>query len=277
MSERRELFGQITVPYGQAGSLSQRQMLTRSPDPFLSMVSGDLAGWSIVYKFGRNDDVDVVSAPEDVWIGGGVYTGFPVGDVETVEVFSSSANDTSAGSGARTVTISGLDGDFLEQSETIALNGTTPVVSSNTYSRVNKLIVETSGGDTAFNDGNLTVRHTTTTANVFVTAPAGFGQSQVCAFTVPADKTGFVIRLSVDVNRSNSAIIDGGLWIREFNKAPRLIRIFSASDSDRYIDVIQGGIEVSAKTDLVVRVTSTSALNVEVTANMDIILKEIAA
>ncbi len=51
---------------------------------------------------------------------------------------SSSANDTSAWSGARTIKIFGLDASGVEQTEMITLNGTTAVDSVGTYTRVYK-------------------------------------------------------------------------------------------------------------------------------------------
>lgn len=85
--------------------------------------------WSdrfFVHKFGRNSDQDSGDLPADIWDGGGgggAYTGFPVSDSETVELLSSSASDSN------TVFIEGLDADWEVQSETVTLNGTTPVAS----------------------------------------------------------------------------------------------------------------------------------------------------
>lgn len=45
-------------------------------------------------KFGRNPDIDTGSGPEDVWNGGGVYTGFNATANENLECFSSSASDS---------------------------------------------------------------------------------------------------------------------------------------------------------------------------------------
>ena len=48
-----------------------------STDFTLEVSRGAVNGWSTRRKFGRNADVDAGSTPEDVWNGGGVYTGFP--------------------------------------------------------------------------------------------------------------------------------------------------------------------------------------------------------
>lgn len=75
----------------------------------LLLALGMTQGLSLVLKFGRNPDVDT-GASEDIWNGGGLYTGFPTtGSAEPLGVASSSANDTAAGTGAITASANNLD------------------------------------------------------------------------------------------------------------------------------------------------------------------------
>lgn len=155
-------------------------------------------GWvpnvNAITKFGRNPDVDASGGgPEDVWEGGGLYTGFPAGVVNTVAetctVVSSSANDAAAGTGMRTCRLSGLGATGAEQLEDVTLNGTNAVTTTNRWYRVNR-VVGLTGGSGMTNAGAITVRHSSTTANIFAVVPAGFGQSQIACYTVPANEQG---------------------------------------------------------------------------------------
>ncbi len=78
-----------------------------------------------------------------------------------VDVTSSSANDTSAGTGARTATVYGLDKDFNFQKEAITLNGQTIVTTTKKYRRVFEIVVD-SAGSLNKNDGDLYVVRTGT-------------------------------------------------------------------------------------------------------------------
>ncbi len=69
-----------------------------------------------------------------------------------IQVSSSNVNDTSAGTGAQTIFISGLKrtggagNDWIRHSETISMNGQTAVSSTSTvWWRINKIFVNTSG------------------------------------------------------------------------------------------------------------------------------------
>lgn len=86
-------------------------------DFYLEVKKGNVAGHSMVNKFGRNPDIDIASGFEAIWNGGGDYTGFDATAVEAIEVLSSSANDTgtlvsngtATGGSATTLVDSGAD------------------------------------------------------------------------------------------------------------------------------------------------------------------------
>lgn len=219
-----------------------------------------------VAKFGREPDVDTGNVPVDVWNGGTVYTGFPTGAAENVQVFSSSASDTGV------VTILGLDGDYNRTTRTVTLTGTTPVtVSGGTMTRIHSANYNNSSG-TTFNVGTITARHVTTTANVFFVMPIGRSQTAVSAYTIPAGYTGLLVEGSGSVFGSSTASVDGSFWIREFGRSPRLRRPFTIAHDSPFYDKIYGGISLPEKTDIIARITASSANNVSVTVKYDLLV-----
>lgn len=182
----------------------------------LEIAKGNIAGHSIVDVFGRNPDIGTATDPEDVWGGGGDYTGFPTGSAETMEIASSSANDTSAGTGARTVRVSGLiDGSGAAVADQdVTLNGTSQVsLGAGTYIRASKIVVLTagSGGENA---GTLTLRHTTTTANIFAVMPVSANHTHIAVYTVPLATTLYLFALSMDMARASGAAGSASVSLR---------------------------------------------------------------
>lgn len=238
-------------------------------------VSMDLVdGYSIIHKFGINPDIDSGTLPEDIWSGGGPYTGFNPTSAEIVELFSDSADDTALGIGARTVQVFGLDENFLEISETVTMDGLTPVNTVNSYIRLNRIKVISSGSN-IFNVGAITARQSVTTANIFAVMPIGGNQSQVAAYTVPANKQGFLTSIYLEASKAQSIIASGGVFLKEFGLTSRIIRPFSLSNTQRHIDEIVGAIKLLPKTDITVRIQETADNNISMTCNFEVILKDV--
>jgi hypothetical protein len=227
----------------------------------------------IIQRSGGNTDVDTATAPEDLWGGSGPYLGFP-STAETVRVVSSSANDTSAGSGARTIRISGLDATGAFQTETVTLNGTTPVTTTNTYLRVNRAFVVTSGSsNTAFNAGDITISQGVTTTNIFAIIDTGYGAARCAVYTVPLNTTGVLKRLAISGLRSNTAFNGvAGLCVKDSGAAPRMELVSGFSSTQSYIINQEGGLYLPPLADLVLRVISVSANNISMDGNFELVL-----
>ena len=69
-------------------------------------------------KFGKNPDVG--NTEETIWDAGGLYSWQSA--AESLEILSSEVADAAAGTGARTVTVKGLDSNYELLSETVTLN-----------------------------------------------------------------------------------------------------------------------------------------------------------
>lgn len=224
---------------------------------------------TITNKAGRNPDVDTTSTPEDIWNGGGVYPGFPTGSPEPLQLFSSSASDT----GTVSLMVLASSASTAWAPLTVQLNGTTPVVTAGSYYRCH-MANYSSGTATAFNVGDITVRHSVTTANVFVTIPAGSAQSNSAVFTIPASCTGYVTEIHGQVRATGgvTAYADCELWVRTAGVSPRLRRPFTLSNTFYYQQSVLGALEFPALSDITIRVSTVTISNTEVTAGFDIVV-----
>lgn len=237
---------------------------------------GNVTNQSAVNKFGRNPTILTNSTPEDVWEGGGLYTGFPTGSPETVDVVSSDTNDTSAGTGARTVRITGLASSAATSytQEIITLNGTTPVTSTGSWYRVNRVEVLTagSGGENA---GVITVDQTTS-GGVFAAVPTGLNQSAIGAYTIPASNQGLLIAFNVIMSRTNGSAGSAHVTLRRRSNAAdsvfNTIASFEITNQLEYKPLLHLPIILNAGDDIVIRVENVSDNTTSVTCNLELIL-----
>jgi hypothetical protein len=161
-------------------------------EPFGLQVSrGQIQGHSSVIVFGYNSDVD--TSEESVWPAGGTIP-HPT-SASVLKISSSDANDTSAGTGAQTVFIEGLDGNFAVVSETVTLNGQTAVNTTNSYLYVNRFYV-VSVGSGGVNAGNINAGTGTVTSGVpavlYDIIATGYNNRTTGHYCVPAGYTAYM-------------------------------------------------------------------------------------
>lgn len=161
-------------------------------EPFeLQVARGQIPGHQSVVVFGYNPDVD--TARVTVW----PYTGIiPIPAVALqMKVSSSSANDTSGGTGARTVFIGGLDANHAVISEVVTLSGQTAVLTTQYFLHINTAYVVTAGsslsaeGDIYFGDGVVTAG---VPATVYDLIKFDYNSRITGSYTIPAGYTGYV-------------------------------------------------------------------------------------
>lgn len=178
-----------------------------SPDFLQQVAIGNVAGWSMVHKFGSRDNMTTSLVPVAT---AGVY---PTPTAATsLELVSDSADDASGGTGARTVTVIGLDSNWVEQTETVTMNGLSAAALSSQFTRVYRLFVATSGAYASSTGGShagtITLRESgggSTWAEIGFVGGFPIGQSQIAAYTVPSGKRAWVIGCHVTVETSKSA------------------------------------------------------------------------
>jgi len=135
-----------------------------------------------IMKFGDNQAVG--DEYEDInGIGGNFsYLSTPT----AIEVLSASVNDAAEGTGARTLTVFSLDADYNFQTETVTLNGETPVALVKPVLRVWRATVDTTGSaGTAAATLTIRVGGAGATQAVILNGTEQSNQTLTTLFTVP--------------------------------------------------------------------------------------------
>lgn len=259
------LFRQGNLPLSAVVGQDADALLTRSVDTEIDIANGKYAGYDIVLKLGRNQDIDSGSVPEDIWCGGGTYTGFPTGAPENLIFVSTNAGDT----GVVTFSYLPTSTSTAYVSGTVTLNGVTPVNSGVSAYRVHTANYA-SGSSTAFNLGLISCYHQTTTSNIFFIMQIGRSQTNACVYTVPFGQTAYLKRIFCQVVGSTSGQVSGDVWIRTNGGSPRLRRPFLATAVSSS-DIAYGGITVPGQSDITMRINYASTNNLEVIGGFDIL------
>lgn len=151
------------------------------------------------------------------------------------EALSSSANDTAAGSGAHTILVTGIDSNWNLLSETITLNGLTPVQSVNTYYRVTKVEVMAVGSYGGTNAGTITVRGTGGGTTFVIVSPS-YGQSFSSHFCVPAGFYGAIA--GANLSTDSGKIVD--IQVRSRDNANNTASNFHPDQIAQYFAGVTG-------------------------------------
>ena len=196
---------------------------------------GIVPGCSRVSALGTNP---ATASGASFWYGTGPYNWIP--SARLLEVVSSSASDTLAGVGVQKILISGLDANYNQISETVSMNGTTPVTTVNQYFRINRAI-STQAGSTQVNVGSISIRDTgggTLRATIpIVLAGTGIGITSQSAYTVPAGYTLFVESSILSINRNTGNTVNNVTvrsWVRSSTGVLVLPLSFSTSSNLPY-------------------------------------------
>lgn len=183
--------------------------LGSAQDLYFNIINGTDSGYEKIHKFGRNSAVGTSMVPVCV---GGVYQ-TPTTPT-TLEAISASANDTSAGTGARVITVVGLNSSGEQVEEDITLSGLTATsATSNSFIRVYKVFVKTSGtyatATAASHSGDITIRASGGGVIYATIDSTGFprASSQIACYTVPSGKTAFVKNITITTSAPTNIMI----------------------------------------------------------------------
>jgi hypothetical protein len=241
-------------------------------EPFdLQVLRNQVDGHTAIFVSGYNTSVG--TSYETIWSESTVYS-YPA-SASVMTISSSSASDTAAGTGARTVTIYGLDGSYNQINETVSLNGQTAVSTTNSYLRVFHLTVNTAGsggaaaGTIYAGTGSLT---TGKPANVYAAYTAD-GGATACVYTIPAGYTGYVFDFlcSSGVSAVANAYSSIGLYGRPYGGVFDNTIQGRCANGGAFAIPLNYPIYFSEKSDIEVRALSSTA-GANITANFSILL-----
>jgi len=173
----------------------------RNTDFLLEVNKGKIAGHSLTHKFGWRGNV--TTTHQHLWNDPVINTSLIWPTVaETFDVITT-GNDTSAGAGAREVTIIYLDSNFVQQTGTVITNAGTQ---ASTFSgiRLIKAYVTDCGTYGGTNENLITIQGTTS-GNDYGFIEAAEGQTQNTQYTVPAGHTAYILRASMTTEANKGA------------------------------------------------------------------------
>lgn len=155
--------------------------------------------------FGFRLSISATINGDDMWPGISTTLPIPPDIGERMQIVSTSASDSVAGTGIRTIQIHYLDNIGNPQEETIATNGTTPVLTVATNIRFVQEIHAITTGSNLLAVGTITIASSTTPANIYTQIQPGTNQSLNTSRMVPNGK----ILLITQFNASGGAASGG--------------------------------------------------------------------
>lgn len=166
---------------------------------------GIVDNFSAIGQYGYNTAVSTTFAT--VWGGTGLYV-YPTSATTAVATSSDSASDDGG-----TVLITGLDQNYVQQSETITIGGS---ASTTTFLRVFSAKMLTANTGDA-NVGNITI---TVNAKTVAYINAGYGSNLSAIYTVPANKKAWIVSASIGMSKQkeieakiiSKGITNGNVW-----------------------------------------------------------------
>ena len=221
-------------------------------DFLIEVQKGNVAGHSLVHKFGRNDAV-----PNGTWAHVSLIP-FDTADfmeaAETVNVVGNNVNDTAGGTGAQTIVVQGIDSTFTELMETITLaGGADSSATSASWWRIHRAWVASSGAYGGNNTGTITIENAST--DQLIQIAAGEGQTQYAGWSVPIGKTAYLMSVLITVESGKS--VDFRMFTREsFDDVttsfvpPRLKLHFDGLDAPMFFEPRSPMSAINAKTDI---------------------------
>lgn len=242
--------------------MSQFIDMIRLPNYGLGVAKGQFADITHIHKFGA---VPAMSQNQTGTIWDVDDTAYPWGSFDTAGTLSILA--VNASDDAKSVVLVGLDDNYAELEETVTVSSSAAVTTTASFKRIFRAYV-TNGSVT--NVADIVVQKGGTTV---ATIKAGKSQTLMAVYTVPAGKTGYLLKGVATCQSGADAT--GDMFVRYFGQDSfRVGHTFEVSGTGGEYSYDFGvPIKIPAKSDIDVRCTVRSN-NARVTAAFDILLDE---
>lgn len=231
----------------------------------MNVARGLLPGQSVITRNGYNPDVSQ-NIEESIWVDGGIYPFGTWTSPSRLYLVSDSSADVD-----QTLFIEGLDANYDYQTEQITINGLTPVATVKSWIRIYSGTVVSSSNASA-NAGNVVFHITSASGTVVAQIAPGIGMTKLSQFTVPRNKTAYILYGDATSFRGGSGNI--GSQIRMY------VRPFGGSFIAAHISEVVNGyyrsdftvpLTITEKSDIDVRCLA-DANNTVFTCNYQMIL-----
>ena len=213
--------GSITVDGNVTATITGTPTFTTEPFN-LRVAKGNVTGHGHVHRSGFNQDIDKSTDPESIWSAGGLYPWTALNTARQLVCASSSGLDSGP------LTIVGLNSSYDVISETITMNGTSNVTTTNYFLRINEAYY----GGIGINSGTITMR-----ANSVIVSQI---EPQFCNelsmhYTVPNNKTAYLNRLTLSLQQGKlgARIV---IYVREFGGNFRVHHVYEITEGSSYFE-----------------------------------------
>ena len=242
--------------------MSQFMDMIRLPNYGLGVAKGQFDDITHIHKFGA---VPAMSQNQTGTIWDVDDTSYPWSAFDTAGTLSIPA--VNASDNGKSIVLVGLDNDYLELTETVTVSSSGATTTTQSFKRIFRAYV-TNGSIT--NVGDIVVQKGGTTV---ATIKAGKAQTLMAVYTVPAGKTGYLLKGVATCQAGADAT--GDMFVRYFGQDSfRVGHTFEVSGTGgEYLYDFGVPVKIPAKSDIDVR-CSVRSNNARVTAAFDIILDE---
>ena len=246
-------------PQAQKVYIVNNKRGTSSGDFGLDVQRGFVPGISFINGFGRNA---ATTTGDAIWAVSSAFNEIQTAGVIAIVSTSTDDDGDPVGIGARTLTLTGLNGSYDIVTETITMNGTTPVNTANSYVAVHRCFVATAGSS-ATQVGTITgTQASATPATEVLRLVIGYNQTQSAQYMVPRNHTAYMSSIDVAMQTVTANLtMDIGMFKKDFGGVFRIQDDFllTGTGAGRQEQVFSAPLKFEAKSTILFKCIAASA------------------